>query len=255
MRGLAVSPDVTMRLYVPRGRLRISTWTRDSVDIRGTISKSSRLFGGGSRTHVKFGIEASVVDDRALPYADWNVTVPRDARLWVKMIDGDITATGTAGELELYAVSGSIVVRAVSGVTMIESIDASVSVAEARGDLRVRGSRGKVLLESVHGTASVATVSGPVTLAFVTADGRVETIGGDITMKGAPQKGATMELQSHSGAMWLSFDATRTPLLDLSSRAGPVLGDSAMKGAAQFGQVVARSFKGRITVRRFVVTP
>jgi len=253
-RGFRATSDVTMRIYVPSGRIRLSVWSRDSIDVKGTIAASSQMFGGGSRTHVKFGVEPRVSGDSALPRADWEVSVPRGARVWVKMIDGRIEASGVTGELELYTVRGEISVRDVAGVTSIESIDAPVRVLRARGDLRVRGSRGAVELDDVRGTMSVATVSGPVTMTAVTADGRVETIGGAISLTGSSMSGATLEMQSHAGAIDLSLDARRSPLLDLSSRAGPVLGDK-LTGAATNGQVVARSFKGRITVRARFITP
>jgi hypothetical protein len=247
-RGFATSADVTMRLYVPAGRVRVTTWARDSVHVRGTLSKNADMFGGGSRTHIKFGIETRARGDTILPYADWDVTVPAGSRLWLKMIDGDMHVAGVSGELELYAVRGAIVVEGVRGVTSVESIDAPVTVRDARGDVRVRGSRGRVALQDVQGTLSVATVSGPVSLTRVAAEGRVETIGGAIDVTGGSLVGAMMELQSHSGAISLSLDAKQVPVLDLSSRAGPILGDQLI-GHAKHGQLMARSFKGRITVR------
>ncbi len=253
-RGHAVTADVTMRLYVPSGRVRLSAWDRDSIHLRGTVSSSSTQFGGGSRTHMKFGVESRVAGDSTLPNADWEVFVPRSARVWVKMIDGQLEAAGVTGELELYAVRGSIAVRDVGGVTSIESIDAPVSVLRSRGDLRVRGSRGAVTLDGVAGTASVATVSGPVSLKSFTAEGRVETIGGTIAVNGGSLDGSTLELQTHAGAIDLTLDAARSPLLDLSTRAGPVQGPR-LTGSAEYGQLSARSFKGRITVRAVSIVP
>jgi hypothetical protein len=76
----------------------------------------------------------------------------------------------------------------------------------------------------------------------------VETIGGAISLTSGSMGGATLELQSHSGDITLALDPKRSPVLDLSSRAGPVLG-TAPEGIAATGQLSARSFKGRITVR------
>ena len=174
--------------------------------------------------------------------------MPRAARLWVKMIDGTIDARGTSGELELYTVRGAIVVRDVSGVCSIESIDAPITLTQARGDLRLRGSRGRVEATDVQGTLSIATVSGPVVLQRISADGRVETIGGAITLTAPALDGRTLELQSHAGDITLALDPSRAPLLDLSSRAGPAIGER-LTGASQFGRLSARSFKGHIAVR------
>lgn len=253
-RGFRASPDVTMRIYVPSGRIRLSVWDRDSIHVRGFTSTASQMFGGGTRTHVKFGVEPRVSGDSTLANADWEVSVPVGARVWIKMIDGIVAANGTQGELEVYTVRGGVSVRDAAGTTTVESIDAPVTILRSRGDVRVRGSRGAVTMENVEGTLSVATVSGPVFMTSVTSDGRVETIGGEISVTAGSLRGATMELQSHAGAITLTLDAQRSPLLDLSSRAGSVLGDK-VAGSAKNGQLVARSFKGRITVKARYITP
>jgi hypothetical protein len=229
--------------------VQISTWTRDSIAVSGRLGANATFFGGGDRGHVKFGVEALRGTDATLPTADFTVQVPRGARLWVKMIDGDLSVNGTATECEAYAVRGKIEVRNVAGVTSIESIDAPVSVTTSRGDLRVRGSKGAVTLDDVIGTASVATISGPVHLTRWRADGRVETIGGEVRVNGGALPGSLLDLQTHAGAITLQLDPARVPLLDLATRAGPIVGMK-FTGTEANGRIVARSFKGLIRVEQ-----
>lgn len=250
-RGFPATADVVMRVYVPKGKVTIRTWTRDSIAIAGTMGKNASFFGGGDRGHVKLGIEPLRVKDSTLPSAEFEISVPRGARLWVKMIDGELAVTGTSTELEAYAVTGRITVRDVAGVTSIESIDAAVDVFGSKGDLRVRGSKGGVRLDDVSGTVTVATISGPVALTRFRADARVETIGGEVSYTGGALPGALLDVQTHNGAITLLLDPTNSPQLELSSRTGAVAGAKAM-GAADNGRIVARSFKGPITVQRAV---
>lgn len=238
-----------MRIYLPKGRLRVSTWTRDSVHVRGTVGATASFFGGGSRTHVKLGVEARLASDTRLPDADWVVQVPARARLWIKQIDGDLEVTGVQGELEAYTVAGRMAARSVGGNVMLESIDAPVTVESARGDLRVRGSKGAVVLRDVDATVSVATVSGPVKVTGGRPDGRVETIGGDVVIERPQLTKAELEVQTHSGGITLRVDPRKAPLLNLSTRAGSPTGER-ITGQAAFGQLVARSFKGAIIVQR-----
>lgn len=245
--GFPATADVVMRVYVPKGRVTITTWTRDSIAVRGTLGANASFFGGGDRAHVKFGVEPRTSTDATLPSGDFTVVVPRGARLWVKMIDGELAVSGTTTELEAYAVRGRITVRAVAGVTAIESIDATVDVQGARGDLRVRGSKGAVTLDDITGTASVATISGPVSLTRWRADGRIETIGGDVRYAGGALPGAVLDVQTHAGAITLSLDRAAVPLLELTTRAGAVSGDK-LTGVAANGRIVGRSFKGAIRV-------
>lgn len=247
LRGFHVSPTVSMRVYVPMGRVRVRTWDRDSIAVTGTVGASGTMFGGGDREHVKFGVEAARTGDASLASADLLVTVPRRARLWVKTTVADIDVTGTAGELEVYAVGGSISVRQASGVLSLESIDAPVQVDSVRGDLRVRGGKASIAVREAAGTASITTVSGSVTLSGSTPELRVETIGGDVTLDATRLSGATADLQTHAGAIRIVIDGRTRPLLELSSRSGRVT-SPAPSGLVANGRILARSFRGTITV-------
>ncbi|MBL0937786.1 MAG: DUF4097 family beta strand repeat protein [Gemmatimonadaceae bacterium] len=248
VRGFTATSDVTMRLYIPAGALRIEAWDRDSVHVEGTLGSNASLFGGGARTHIKLGIEARSTKDGTLPNAELRVHVPRRARLWVKMVDGTLTVTGIQQELEAYTVRGRMDVRDVAGTISIESIDAPVTLARATGDVRIRGSRGLVTLEQLDATLSVTTVSGGVALVRSQAEGRIESIGGGIAIDGV-RAGSTLELQSHSGTLRISVPPKRPPLLELSSRGGTV-SDQGVRGDAKNGHIVARSFKGDVLVVR-----
>lgn len=247
-RGFGATSDVTMRLYVPAGALRVEAWDRDSVHVEGTLGANASLFGGGARTHIKLGVEARSTKDGTLPNADFHVFVPRRARLWIKMVDGTLSVSGVREELEAYTVRGRVEVRDVSGSISIESIDAPVTMQRASGDVRVRGSRGLVTLEQVSATLSVTTVSGGVALVRSEVEGRIESIGGGIAVDGV-KAGGTLELQSHSGTLRIAVSPRKGPVLSLSSRGGTV-SDQGIRGDERNGRIVARSFKGDVLVVR-----
>lgn len=247
VRGYPTSPVVSMRAYVPAGHVRVRVWDRDSVHIAGTIGAASSYFGGGAHDFVKLGVEPLRTGDTRLPDADLVVTIPRRARLWVKTITGTIETDGTAGELELYTIGGSVVVRRASGVVSAETIDAPITVESSRGDLRVRGGKGVVMLRDVTGTATIATVSGGVTVVGSAPECRVETIGGDITWRAPRLRGVTVELQTHSGAIALALDPAHLPHVDAASRAGKTQ-RTVQGGAVTEGRITARSFRGVIRV-------
>ena len=247
LRGFSASATVSMRIYVPTGRIRIRTWDRDSIAITGTIGARSEMFGGGDRDHVKLGVEPIRTGDPALASADLLVTVPRRARLWIKATVATIDVQGIAGELEAYAVGGSITVQNASGVISLESLDAPVQVDSVRGDLRIRGGKAPVVVTNTSGTASISSVSGSVTLLGSAAECRIETIGGDISLDATRLRGVLAELQTHAGAIRIDTDTRASPLLELSSRTGRVSAP-VPRGLAANGRVVARSFRGSISV-------
>ena len=247
VRGFHATPTVNLRVFVPTGRVRIGVWDRDSIMVSGTIGAASSMFGGGRADYVKFGVAPLRTDDPNLAEADWLVTVPRRAHVWVKMTVGSIETDSTEGELELYAVGGSISVRRASGVVSVESIDAGVRIDGVRGDLRIRAGKAVTAINDATGTASVTSVSGGVTLSGRTPECRVETIGGDIVFDASQLSGAVAELQTHSGTIRVGIDDRRPPLLELSSRSGRVSKISS-SGIAANGRVVARSFRGAVTI-------
>ena len=125
----AVSSDVSLRIWVPEGTVRVDVWDHDSVRVTGTVVRGAHYFGGGSGGGAKFGVEWDDHNRTTLPHADFVVTVPRKAKVWVKMTDGDIVAANTAGEFEAITVTGSIVVQDAKGVVSVETIDANVTLS------------------------------------------------------------------------------------------------------------------------------
>lgn len=246
-RGFKVSRTVNMRAYLPAGSITIRTWDRDSVHVAGTMTAGAEFFGGSSGDHMKFGVDVMRTGDSRLPSGILTVTIPRAAQLWVKMTNGTIDAEGTQGTLELYTVGGSVTVRRASGVLSVETIDAAITVEQSHGDIRLRGGKAPVALRDVLGTASVATVSGAVTISGASPECRVETIGGDIIWHSTALRGATAELQTHSGTMRVDVNPRTMPQLDLSSRTGKVT-PHATTGSPKEGRIVARSFRGAINV-------
>jgi hypothetical protein len=246
-RGWRVNADAAVRVYLPAGRLTVSAWDRDSVHLAGTLGANAALFGGGAAPHVKVGVEARSRTDATLPSAQLVVHVPRRARLWIKMIDGDLEVSGTRVEVEAYTVRGHVSVRDVEGSTTVESIDAPVTLTGASGDIRIRGSRAQVALARVTAIATISTVSGTVTLQASPIEGRIETVGGAITVD-AVRAGGSLTLQTHAGDIVLSLPASARPRLALWSRGGAVR-DAGPPGNARHGSIEARSFKGNVTVR------
>jgi DUF4097 and DUF4098 domain-containing protein YvlB len=247
-KGYHVTPDVSMRIWVPTGKVRVDTWDRDSIRVTGKLGRNSHYFGGGSGRGAKLGIEADNPKDTAMPSGDIVVTVPRKAHVWIKMTDGDITVTNTAGELEVYAVTGSVMVQDAAGVTSVEAIDASVVLAGVNGDVRVRGGGGKVQLSDIHGTLSASTVSGNVEMSGKGfQDSQVETINGAIVIRGTVMPDALLDLETHSGPITLVLDRAVLPALALSSRAGVIKNPLGISKGSN-GQITARSFKGNINV-------
>jgi DUF4097 and DUF4098 domain-containing protein YvlB len=242
----AAASDVSMRIWLPAGTVRVETWDRDSIRVTGSLGKGTRFYGAGGLRGAKIGVDNIDPGNRELPSGDLVVTAPRKAHLWVKMTDGTVVATATGGELEIITVSGTVTVRDASGVVSVETIDAEVTLTGITGEVRVRGGGGRLALTKIHGTLTAATVSGAIDLnGSSMADARLETIGGPITVRGSVARGALLDLETHSGPISLFLGRGAVPALDLSTRAGKV-SNALGQGTMEAGRITARSFKGDI---------
>lgn len=249
-RGWAAAGDVALRIWLPTGTITVECWDRDSIDVRGTVSGKSLFFGGvapGGRSG-KFGVETQRRDDPRLASAELRVMVPRRARVAVKMTDGVAEARGSGGSVEVLLVTGRVLVRDASGTVTVETIDAEVMLERIAGAVQVRNGSGTAVLTDLQGSLALTTVGGAVRVAGDRmGDGRIESFGGAITVRGSLRPGARLDVSSHDGGITLAFARSRLPRLDLVSRGGGVT-NALGKGAIDHGEVVARSFKGRINV-------
>jgi DUF4097 and DUF4098 domain-containing protein YvlB len=245
----AVAPTVSLRIWVPSGKVRLESWDRDSIRVSGTIGRNSSYFGGGSGAGAKFGVENMDPKDTRLAEADLVVTVPRRARVWVKMTDGTFSGQGGGGELEVITVAGAITVTGATGVVAVETIDASVTLSQINGAVRVNGGGGRVSLSDIHGTLTATTVSGSLEyFGKVLSDAFLRTIGGTLTLRGGVEPKSLIELETHNGTIDLQVPAGSLPSLRLSTRTGTVR-NAFGKENGFIGSIIARSFKGDINVR------
>lgn len=155
----------------------------------------------------------------------FNIAAPRNARLTIKSISGDVTVRDISGVLTLESTSGSIRLTNVGRVAA-KSISGNVEAVDTKieGSLEAGTISGSVRLLRTHVTrVDATTVSGGVTFEDVTSD----NLGG----------------QSISGPVTFAGDLSANGRYELSSHSGPVR--VALTGKVGF-QVEATSFSGSI---------
>lgn len=251
-RGVAVDPEVALRLWIPAGEVQVTAWDRDSVAVEATTSEGVQLVGGGSRDAAKYAVEFIDRSRTGLPGAKLVVRVPRRARVWIKSTTAAVVVRGTAAELDVLSVTGHVVVRDVTGSTTVEAINAAVDIGGATGAVRVRGGSGPVVLAAISGAIDVTMVSGSVTVAPQATSGhlpggRVETVGGMVTLSGTLAPGSTLQVDTHDGAILLQVPPGAPPLVRAS---GVELSlPAALRGRTTSGTVEVRTFSGELNVR------
>jgi len=257
----ATHPGVGIKIWAGAGSLRLVSWTKDSVVVRGRVPRGLRVGLVGDSDVMK--IDATDHASRGnLRPTELVVYLPLGARVSVKTVSASITGASASGWF--YSVSGAIRLTGVASSLEVESMSGDIDVDVRAPWVRARTGDGKLSVRGSIDDADLATIGGALDVgAAGLLRGQFASVSGNITFAGAPASGAILDFSNHSGALDLVFPANASASLTLSSLTGTiangftqVLPTSApghtvrlVLGAGD-AQITARSFKGAIRVLR-----
>ena len=161
------------------GRIRVTGWDRQDVKVSASIDRGTLRFDANS-SRVTLSVDEA--DDRGhgrhnVGDARYDVSVPRGSRLILEAVSGDVTASGSQGEIEATSVSGDVDASGGVGEVSVESVSGSVHAAQINGNLRAESVSGDVRVETVTGNVEASSVSGNIRLIDVKSkDVRSETV-------------------------------------------------------------------------------
>jgi hypothetical protein len=264
----ATTSDVSVRLFASVGTVRVIGWDRDSVEITGVVASSSQLGGFGPPSPVptrgiKFFIEAPT--EKAGREGTLTMRVPRNARVWLKTGSAVVTVSDVTGGVDVNVVGGSITVHGSPRELRAESMDGSVTIDGAPEWMRVKTATGDISLRGGE-NVGVSTISGAIEATGGQADHlTLETTTGAIRFSLALARGASVQMETHSGPIDVQLGRTTDVEVDAATvtgaiengwtRARPEAGREgrgmtlSTSGGMTAGKMVLRSFKGRITLR------
>jgi hypothetical protein len=264
----ATTSDVSVRLFASVGSVHVIGWDRDSVEITGAVAAGSQMGGLGASSGkpvsgLKFFFEAP--SEKAGREGALTMRVPRGARVWLKTGSADVTVTDVTGGLDVNIVGGSITVRGSPRELRAESMDGSVTIDGAPEWMRVKTATGDIAVRGGE-NIGVSTISGAIEAANGQADhATFESTTGAIRFSLALARGASVQMETHSGPIDVQLPRTTDVEVDAASVTGgiengwtksrPVPGREGRgmtlttSGGLSAGRMVLRSFKGRISLR------
>jgi hypothetical protein len=250
------------------GRIRVTGWDRQEVKIAATI-ESGRLSFDANSSRVTLSVEDNDDNDRGrrrrhnVGDAQYDVSVPRGSRLILEAVSGDVTASGSQGEIDASSVSGDVTVS--DGVRSVsaESVSGSVMVARVTGSLRTETVSGDLRAQDVTGNVEASSVSGEIHLVGIQSkDIRTETVSGDIVFTGSIEPSGRYGFESHSGELRLNIPRGAGAQFSVETFSGDLSTDfrvtlppgSRREGRVEFtvgdgrARVTAQTFSGRIII-------
>jgi DUF4097 and DUF4098 domain-containing protein YvlB len=211
------------------GRIRVTGWDRPDVKVSASIDRGTLRF---SATSARVSL---TVDDNNegrnrrhhdVGDARYEVSVPRGSRLILEAVSGDVTASGSQGEVEASSVSGDVDVTNGLREVSVESVSGSVHAAQINGNLRAQSVSGDVRVETVSGNVEASTVSGNVRLIGAQSkDVRSETVSGNVVYSGTIEPGGRYAFESHSGTVRLNIPRGAGATFSVETFSGDISAD------------------------------
>ena len=259
-RGHALEPTGAVRIMSMAGSIMVSVWDRDSVDVTGTVGRGLTPFSGGTNAAFKFTTYEG--DQDATSRSHLRVRVPRRAQLWIKTLSSSITVAAAEGELELYTIDGPIAVTGSPATLTAETMRGAVTVSGTPAWLRLRSGSGTLRLSGRAEDAALSTVSGAIRSTSWIRRGRMESVTGDIEVAGALAPRASLDIDSHAGAVRLRFQPRPSVSVTVFSLSGritnelsedrPSVAGSGHELTATLGdgsaRLVVRTFSGPVVI-------
>ena len=264
--GRAATPTVSVRIVGSFAELRIRGWERDSIALVGTIPADARLDGGfgGASGRPTAGGKFYLETTGGVPAGKLELRVPTRARVWAKSGSADIDVAGVVGGLDLSIVGGSVRVSGSPHELNVESMDGAVTVDGSPAWIRAKTATGDIVVSGGGSDdAAFTTVSGTIRLTSGRYErARLESVTGSVLFAADLAPAASVDVNTHSGAIELRLLRKANAELDVASVAGSIenslTGRPAIAGREGRGQeigvslgsggarIYVRSFKGNI---------
>ncbi len=175
---------------------------------------------------------------------DYTVTAPAGTRVTVRSVSGDISVTGTKGDLDVESVSGDVTIAEAGRLSRAKTVSGDVDIkgAATDGSLDVSSVSGDVVARSVKARRIEAgTVSGNAELSDATCEAAtMKSVSGDVTFNGPLARAGRYEFKSHSGDVRLVVGAEPGFELDASTFSGAVNSDLPLTVGGEKGAAISR---------------
>jgi DUF4097 and DUF4098 domain-containing protein YvlB len=231
------------------GEIKISTWSRDEVEVKidGLDEEGlSKVEITSDKNNVSIVYDESWSSSDA---ADYKITVPDKYNLDLRTSAGDIKVNGNIeGNVKVATSGGDLAFRNVYGDLRAEASGGNISVrGNVDGNLNVSTMGGDITIGSINGkSARINTMGGEITINDCASGVVAKTYGGDIVVGNT---GGNSEFETYGGNISVGKVNGSVSMetyggnLDLKGANGKV------KAKTNGGNVVFRNVNGSIDVK------
>ncbi len=220
-----VQADGLVSVSVVRGTVRVQSWDKPSVQVRGTLDERTREFVfevDGDETLIEVKIENQNNNwwgggDEG---SDLTINLPTASRIEFRGVSTDVDARGLGSDVEISVVSGDVYLQGGDGRVTVHSVSGDLEIRESTGRLDIGSVSGDVETFDTTGPAEYTSVSGSVLIQNGGADLSVETVSGDIEV--ANDSVSSLAGHSVSGDIEVTSKETQTGNIEFDSVSGSI---------------------------------
>jgi hypothetical protein len=190
-------------------------------------------------------------------HVDYELVVPRGARVDLRAVNGEVEARNVAGNATVHTVNGAVRLADIGGEVSVRSVNGKLSVERCGGDVLVNLTNGDVDLREVHGRTSLRVLNGSVLIVDAGDEVHARSMSGEMTYRGAVR--GDVLLNSAHGAIDCQVPRGARFSVDASSRLGSVTSELPVNenggSPGERTHVSLRSQTGSIRLRALELEP
>lgn len=211
----------TLSVGLNDGTIVVTGWSRDQIRVHATSDDDAiRFDASASRATLE------VPGYRGGGDARFEVTVPVGVRVIARTQSGDVSVTGTKGEVEVHTQSGDIHLADALDRVAATTLSGDLEASALSGDVQLHTVSGDVTLDGLNGELESESVSGTIAVRHaVSRSIRAHTTSGDVEYDGTIDPNGRYELVTHSGDVKLTIPVGASAQLSVSTWSGTIDSD------------------------------
>jgi hypothetical protein len=250
------------------GEVVVTAWDRSAVRVQANHSTREKIDVQTADSVLRIRSQA---ERGRSGLVDYRVTVPSwmPINLSGTYLDADVS--GTAAEVTVETVGGSIRVSGGTGAVSLRSVEGRIVVEKTTGRVQATGVNEGIRLSNTQGEVIVDTTNGDIVVDNAqTSNLEVSTVNGDVTFNGTIRQSGVYKLSTHGGDIRVGLGGVTNAIVFVRTFQGdfsadfPIQlpeGQSADRGSKRFNftlgagsaRIELQSFNGDIHLARTTV--
>ena len=225
---LDAAANGTVEIYNTSGSVMIEGWSRDAVEVTGTLGEEvdEFIFERKGDTVV---VKVKPIHDKSSGGRSTSsfitVRAPQRSSIDVATISAEIDIEGVEGEQELQSVSGGISTTAFGADVEAETVSGSIDIAGSNIDTETELSTvsGGISARDMAGTIDLQSVNGRLTLGGGSfSDVAMETVDGRIDFESNLRGGGDLDIETVNGKVVVDFVGSLSADIEVNTFTGGI---------------------------------